>query len=127
MSPEQVHLLFADYFSAGNLEGLISLYEPEAAFVRGLGESIRGHARIREVLFDFLERGGRMDLKIVAAYTADDLALLLSDWTIYRETLEKREVISSGRTSDVVRRQSDGSWLLVIDNPDGVAPDATEA
>ena len=29
------------------------------------------------------------------------------------------EVNLTGQTSDVVRRQADGTWLLVIDNPFG--------
>lgn len=120
-SPEQVHLLFAEHFSAGNLDALVSLYEPEATFVPRFEEAISGHVRIREALGGFLARGGQMDLNVRATYRAGDLALLLSDWTIYRDSAGGREVISSGRTSDVVRRQSDGSWLLVIDNPGGIA------
>jgi ketosteroid isomerase-like protein len=27
----------------------------------------------------------------------------------------------AGQTSDVVRRQTDGTWLLIIDNPYGAA------
>jgi ketosteroid isomerase-like protein len=117
-SPEEVHLLYADYFSAGNLDGLMSLYEAGAAFVRGDGDVVNGHAEIRATLTNILARKGRMELHARKAVRAGDLALLLSDWIICAENSNESGG-SSGRTSDVVRRQQDGSWLIVIDNPHG--------
>jgi len=50
---------------------------------------------------------------------ANDIALLFSKWNL--SDPEGNAVELSGQTSDVVRRQADGSWLFVIDNPFGAA------
>jgi len=117
-TPEDVHLRFAEYFSAGNLDSLLSLYEPGATLVVRPGAVVSGHAAIREALARFLALKGR-HLEVRRTLQAGDLALLLSRWTVKGTDPTAGAVETSGQTSDVVRRQLDGSWLLVIDNPNG--------
>jgi ketosteroid isomerase-like protein len=47
-SPEDVHELFARYFSAGDLEAVMSLYEPGATMLPMPGPAVSGLAAIRE-------------------------------------------------------------------------------
>ena len=44
----------------------------------------------------------------------DDLAVLYNDWTITASGLSL-----SGKAIEVVRRQPDGTWKFVIDDPFG--------
>ncbi|HEV8367142.1 MAG TPA: SgcJ/EcaC family oxidoreductase [Pyrinomonadaceae bacterium] len=118
-SPEQAHKLFVKYFNAGDLEGIISLYEPDALLVKFPGPAVQGEAAIRETMIEFLSIKGQMKLKIDRVLTTDDLALLFSSWTLRGTAADGTPVVSSGQTSDVVRRQADGTWLFVIDNPHG--------
>jgi ketosteroid isomerase-like protein len=48
-----------------------------------------------------------------------EIALLFSDWTLSATDPDGHAIEMAGRTSDVARRQSDGSWLFVIDDPYG--------
>jgi ketosteroid isomerase-like protein len=50
-----------------------------------------------------------------------DVALLMSKWTLKGTSTEGEPVSIEGQTSDVVRRQADGSWLFAVDNPFGAA------
>jgi ketosteroid isomerase-like protein len=51
-------------------------------------------------------------------FRAGDLALMRTPWT----TMQMPDGSSpKGATAEVVRRQTDGSWKYVIDNPDGSA------
>jgi len=118
-SPEQAHDLFVKYFNAGDLEGIVSLYEPDAILVKFPGPAVQGEAAIREAMIEFLSINGQMKLKIDRVFTTDDLALLFSSWTLRGTSADGTPVVSSGQTSDVVRRQADGTWLFVIDNPHG--------
>ena len=112
-SPEQAHDFFVKYFNAGDLEGIVSLYEPDAILVKFPGPAVQGEAAIREAMIEFLSINGQMKLKIDRVFTTDDLALLFSSWTLRGTSADGTPVVSSGQTSDVVRRQADG--MVVCD------------
>ena len=118
-TPSQIHELFEDYFNAQDIDALLSLYEPTATLVPFPGPPVNGHVAIREAIQGFLSRKGQMKIEIKEVFQAGDIALLLSRWTIKGTDPVDASVERTGQTSDVARRQSDGSWLLVIDNPYG--------
>lgn len=117
-TPEELHRLWADYFVAGDLDGLLSLYEPEAALVAQTGAFVTGRHAIREVLARFLALRRTFEIEIGRAIRSGDIALLASSWKLEGE-LRGESYETTGRTADVARRQPDGSWLLVIDSPYG--------
>jgi ketosteroid isomerase-like protein len=50
-----------------------------------------------------------------------ETTLHLSKWTLTGVDSEGNPIDWSGRTSDVLRKQEDGSWLVALDNPWGTA------
>jgi uncharacterized protein (TIGR02246 family) len=118
-TPEEVHVLFAEYFSAGDLEGIVSLYEPDATFLPQPGRSVSGTSAIREALKGFLALNGDLKMQPARVLQANDAALLFSKWTLRGTGPDGNAVELAGQTSDIVRRQADGTWLMVIDNPYG--------
>jgi len=44
-TPEQIHRLFEEAFNAGDLDGLMELYEPDAALIAQPGVSPTGVSR----------------------------------------------------------------------------------
>ena len=50
-------------------------------------------------------------------FPAGDLALIHTPWTMHMPNGSSSE----GATAEVVRRQADGTWKYIIDNPDGTA------
>ena len=56
-----------------------------------------------------------------AIEAGDDLAFLLSRWTVTGTGQDGDALGMAGQTADVVRRQPDGSWRIAIDNPFGDA------
>ena len=51
--------------------------------------------------------------------TAGDIALAVIRWTLNRKGPNGAPVRMEGTSSDVLRRQAEGRWLFVIDNPWG--------
>jgi hypothetical protein len=49
-NPEDVDRLFGEYVNAGDLDGLVALYEPNASLVTADAGTLVGHAAIREYL-----------------------------------------------------------------------------
>lgn len=117
-TPEELHRLWGEYFVAGDLDGLVSLYEPDAAFVAQSGAFVTGLRAIREVLARFIENRRKFEIEVGRAIHTGNLALLVSSWKLEGEQ-RGESFETTGRTADVVRRQPDGSWRLVIDSPYG--------
>jgi hypothetical protein len=62
-TPEQVLQSIVDGINTGNLDGLISLYEPEAAFAAQPGSLAHGLPGVRASLAAFINMKGTLDLK----------------------------------------------------------------
>lgn len=119
LPPESAHRLFEDCFNAGDLDGMLALYEDDSTFVRGEKDYVRGRAALREGLQAFLDTKGRIRLVTRYAVPHGDLALLSNEWTLTGTGADGQPFTLTGRTVEVVRQQADGRWLYVIDHPWG--------
>ena len=118
--PGDIHPAVQDRFNAGDVAGLVALYEADAVMMGPDGERVDGLDAIRANWAGLLDMGGRnMALTTVYCIEQGDLALLRNDYT-----LDFAGEPVSGGTAEVVRRQPDGTWLYVIDNPFGAVPTA---
>ena len=116
-SPEEVDVRLAEAFRARDLEAVMALYEPGATFVMQPGQPVSGEAQIRAAVGMFLAMKPDLRLDVIAVFQAGDIALLASDWTLTTASPDGKPVTLSGRGAEVVRRQPDGAWRFVIDNP----------
>jgi uncharacterized protein (TIGR02246 family) len=111
-SPQQIHTLFLDAFNRADVDSLVALYEPDAVLATRSGPAI-GHEGIRAAYQQILAGGGRMELETRSVLeSGDGLAVLHGAWTLYRN-----DSTISGLSTEVVRRQADGRWLFVLDEP----------
>jgi ketosteroid isomerase-like protein len=118
-TPEQVLQSITDGINTGNLDGLMSLYEPEAAFAVQPGSLVHGLPGVRQSLAAFIGMKGRLDLKVTRVLEAGGLALVAGVWSFAGTGPDGAPVKLTGHNADVLRRQPDGSWRFVIDNPWG--------
>jgi uncharacterized protein (TIGR02246 family) len=123
-TPEDVDRLFAEALNAGNLDGLVALYEPEASLSPAPGKQVSGHAAIREALAGFLAAKPRMDLSVRVIAQSGALALCTARWTLAMTGQDGKPQEVAGQSIEVVRRQADGRWLFAIDEPFGMSPGA---
>jgi uncharacterized protein (TIGR02246 family) len=117
-TPEACDRLFGEHVNAGDLDALLSLYEPTCSMVRRDGSLARGHAEIREVLDRLIAMQARMSTEIVKVVAAgDDLAMVYNDWHMSAKRLDGQPIEAAGKAIEVVRRQPDGTWRFVLDDP----------
>ena len=110
-SPEEICRLFKQYMGEGNLESVLSMYDPEAVFVKQSGEVTNGREALREQLIPLAARKARFDYTTRLIVEAGDVALQHTDWTIDGpEPLHVHAI-------EVARRQRDGSWRWLIGDP----------
>jgi uncharacterized protein (TIGR02246 family) len=115
--PEDMHRAFTEAFNAGDADALMALYEAEAALAPAPGQTVTGTAAIREALGGFLALNGRISIVTQAIVPAGDVVLLHGSWLLSGTGPDGSPVELAGLNTEVVRRQADGSWLFLIDNP----------
>ena len=118
-TPEQVLESLVAGINAGDLDSLMPLYESEAAFATQPGSLAPGAAGIREALNGFIGMNGTLDLEVTRVLEVDDLALVIGVWSFDGTGPDGAPVRLEARNADVLRRQADGTWRFVIDNPWG--------
>jgi uncharacterized protein (TIGR02246 family) len=118
-TPEQVLESIVTGINSGDLESLMPLYESEAAFVPEPGSLAHGASGIGESLNGFISMNGELDLEVTRVLEVDDLALVIGVWSFNGTGPDGEPVRLKAHNADVLRRQTDGSWRFVIDNPWG--------
>ena len=119
-SPEHLMRIFSDRAAGGDAAGLLALYERDAVFEPQVGVVLRGHGEIGPALEGLgamkprIEYNGAADVVIV-----DRIALVSNAWTMSALLPDGSMHREGGISADVLRRQDDGSWLVLIDQPRG--------
>lgn len=106
MQPEDLGAFFLERANDGDVEGLVALYEPDAVLAFPPGRLATGHEEIRAVYAELL--AGRPAFSSAGQHPVirhGDLALTST------------RLPGGGATVEVARRQPDGSWRWVIDQP----------
>jgi uncharacterized protein (TIGR02246 family) len=119
-TPEQVLETIVDGINTGNLDALMPLYESEAAFATQPGSLAHGAPGVREALAGFISMKGELDLEVTRVLEVGDLALVTGSWSFNGTGPDGEPVRLAANNADVLRRQADGTWRFVIDNPWGV-------
>ena len=118
-TPEQMLESIVEGINSGSLDTLMTLYEPEAAFATQPGSLTHGLSGVREALASFIAMKGKLDLKVTSVLEASDLALVTTVWSFTGTGPDGQPVKLAAKSADVLRRQTDGTWRFVIDNPWG--------
>jgi uncharacterized protein (TIGR02246 family) len=118
-TPQQVLEAVVEGINTGNHELLLSLYEPGAAFATEPGSLAHGLGDICQALNGFIALNGKLDLEVKRVLEVSDLALVIGEWSFAGTGPDGEPVKLMAKNADVLRRQSDGSWRFVIDNPWG--------
>jgi len=116
---DTVHRLVAA-INAGNLDAAVALYEPSGVLLSPEGAPARGTAELRATLGGFIAMKPMLEAQAERVFESGDLALYLSRWSLQGTDPSGKLVALAGESTDVLRRQADGRWLVAIDNPWGV-------
>jgi uncharacterized protein (TIGR02246 family) len=116
--PRQLHQAWEKAYHDGDVDALVEFYEPDGTVFPQPGSPVTGHAAIHEALVPFVALRGQMQLRTTAVIENGDLALVYGEWSLTGGTdPDGNPVNMEGRSTEIMRRQSDGSWRDVIDDP----------
>jgi uncharacterized protein (TIGR02246 family) len=114
--PEDLGQLFVQAMKDGDLDAVMALYEPGASMPNQQGEVRSGADAIREYMAPFVAMKPDMTGQTDKVILAGDIALSHSRWSM------TTPAPMSSRAVEVARRQPDGTWLYVIDDPFTLGP-----
>ncbi|WP_026239392.1 YybH family protein [Parafrankia discariae] len=112
MRPEDITRLFVERSNAGDATGVAALYEENAVLAYPPGGRTVGREAIRKLWAAVLAGGPRFEPEQpLPTLVSGDIALT---------STPPRD--GAGARAQVVRRQPDGSWLRLLDQPEFTPP-----
>ena len=98
---EQIHRLFENHFNAGDLDGLMELYEADAALIAQPGSLANGVDQARTALQGFLSLKGHITLDTKLVVTVGELAYLANTWSLQGTDPDGNPVSLGATTAEV--------------------------
>jgi len=120
-SPELVVELLDHAFNDGDLDGVLSFYEDAATVVASPTNLLHGRAQLTTFFEASLRSGIRAKQLRTRVFEADGIALFLSRWIVLPKDAGQNEAGRTFFATTVLRKQPDGAWKVLIDNPFGLA------
>jgi ketosteroid isomerase-like protein len=102
--PQDLERLLVSRERAGDVEGMVTLYEADAIIDCGDGRLVIGKAAIRNLFAELVAAGRKFD------FGDQRPALVSGDLALTSTRMPNGKV-----TAEVARRQADGTWLWVVD------------
>jgi uncharacterized protein (TIGR02246 family) len=118
-TPEEVLISIVEGINNGDLDALMTLYESDACFATQPGQLAKSPEAVRQSLRNFIDLKGKLDLKVKRVLQASNLALVTTEWSFSGTGPDGNSVNINSKSADVLRKQGDGTWKFVIDNPWG--------
>jgi ketosteroid isomerase-like protein len=103
----------------GNLAGAMAAYEPTASLVAQPGVTVTG-TELLGAMKGYLSMKPKFDMPNHEVIEAGDIALHISPWSLEAVDPSSGHLVKqNGLSVAVFRKQRDGKWLMVIDDPHG--------
>ena len=110
-TPEEICRLFQHSMAEGDLEAVLSVYDPEAVFLNESREVKKGPEGLRQVLAPLAAATTRFDFDVKQVIQTGDIALMHTRWKVLGPKPMAQHAI------EVARRQPDGTWRWLIGDP----------
>jgi uncharacterized protein (TIGR02246 family) len=106
--------------SARDIDAILATYEPTAAMAGPPGAPVStGTPALREAFKNFLAINPDITMTNSNVIVSGDIALHSYTWKMSAKLPDGSPMEQSGLATVVLRKQTDGRWLMVIDNPFG--------
>jgi ketosteroid isomerase-like protein len=110
-SPEEICRLFQQYMAEGDIDSVLSVYDPEAVILSQSREVKKGGDALRQELAPFAAAKAVFDFNIKQVVQSGNIALMHTDWKVSSPQQMSVHAI------EVARRQPDGTWRWLIGDP----------
>ena len=117
-TPEEVHDVLMAALTAGVGEGFVRTFVEDATLVVPPDVVlVHGRDEIRRAVGPTFALKPRGEATVLMKIESDGLALTQARWRLVGTGEDGQTIELNGDGTIVSRRQADGSWLVVLDNP----------
>lgn len=106
-------------FMAGDIEAVMNVYEDHASVAFEPGQPVSDAAVLAEMFTAMSALKPQFTYSGHEVIVQGDLALHIAPWSMTGTTPDGQDVAQSGLSVAILRKQADGGWKMVIDNPHG--------
>jgi ketosteroid isomerase-like protein len=106
-------------FHSADIEGVMTSYEDGATVVFEPGAPTSDPAVLKQMFQGAFTLDPQFTYSGHEVFIAGDIAVHFAPWSMTGTAPDGQTVEQSGLSVAVLRRQPDGRWLMVIDNPHG--------
>jgi ketosteroid isomerase-like protein len=114
-SASEVHKSLAAAYNTGDLNTVLTMYDTSGVIVAEPNNPVGGKEKFEAAVKAILSIKGKMEIKTVYCLEADDVAVGRSEWSIR----DGDEIKVAAKGIELLKRQADGSWKVVIDHAFG--------
>ena len=112
---EDAHSALAAAYNTGDADTVLSMYDVNGIIVAEPGNPVSGKEKFEAAVKAILAIKGKMEIKTVYCLQSGDIAVGRSQWSI----TDGGETKVSAKGVEVMKRQADGTWKVIIDHAFG--------
>ena len=120
--PEDCDRLLMEAMEKGDLETTVALYEPDAVLFTESGDLMKGRDAIRRHNEEFISLKTTTTIDAIITTLSGDGSIATTRMkctSVFLDPKSGNQVRLLTNTLEVVRKQPDGTWRFVIDDPFG--------
>jgi ketosteroid isomerase-like protein len=106
-------------FEAGDIDAVMQTYEPNQSIAFEPGQTVSDEAVARQIFTQFNAMSPTFSYSGHEVIVEGDIAVHIAPWKMNGTGPDGKVVEGAGLSIAVLRRQADGNWKMVIDNPHG--------
>ncbi|WP_122073868.1 DUF4440 domain-containing protein [Pseudophaeobacter sp. EL27] len=106
-------------FQGNDIAGVMASYEIEATVVFEPGSPVSDAAQLEQMFAGMAAVNPVFEYAGHEVIVNGDIAVHIAPWSMTGKTPDGQELGQSGLSIAVLRRQPDGGWKMLIDNPHG--------
>ncbi|MDX2173863.1 MAG: DUF4440 domain-containing protein [Bacteroidota bacterium] len=106
-------------FQNKDIEGVLATYEDNAIVMFEPQKPVQGKETLRAVFTQFVTMNPQYTFSSHEVYISGDIATHIAPWKMVGQMPDGSKIEQSGLSVAVLRKQANGSWLMIQDNPHG--------